>query len=193
MPGLCPGGKANGTQGAIVNISSGAGIVGIPNRLGYSASKFAVSGITKSMSLELAQFGIRVNAVAPGIIRTSMTSAVFEDPVKLEEIRALHPIGREGQAEEVAAAIAFLLSDDASFITGVVLPVDGGNRQESRRSRQLADRLIGPVGAHAATPEDGRRNRRGHRQIEPGQQIRGLVVAHTSLAATWKSRDVMTR
>lgn len=113
--------------GAIVNITSGAGIVGIPNRLGYSASKFAVSGITKSMSLELAALGIRVNAVAPGMIRTPMTSTMFQDPESVRKIRAAHPLGREGEPEDVAAAICFLLSEDAAFITGVVLPVDGGN------------------------------------------------------------------
>lgn len=118
---------AKAPEGAIVNISSGAGIVGIPNRLGYSASKFAISGVTKSMSLELASHGIRVNAVAPGMIRTPMTSTMFQDPDNVARIRAAHPIGREGEAEEVAAAIAFLLSGDASFITGVVLPVDGGS------------------------------------------------------------------
>ena len=115
------------SPGAIVNITSGAGIVGIPNRLGYSASKFAVSGITKSMSLELAALGIRVNAVAPGMIRTPMTSSMFEDPDNVRKIRAAHPLGREGEPEDVAAAICFLLSADAGFITGVVLPVDGGN------------------------------------------------------------------
>lgn len=116
-----------GSPGAIVNITSGAGIVGIPNRLGYSASKFAVSGITKSMSLEVASLGIRVNAVAPGMIRTPMTAGMFQDADNVRKIRAAHPIGREGEPEDVAAAICFLLSDDAAFITGVVLPVDGGN------------------------------------------------------------------
>ena len=115
------------SSGAIVNLTSGAGIVGIPNRLGYSASKFGVSGITKSMSLELASLGIRVNAVAPGMIRTPMTSAMFQDPESVRKIRAAHPLGRAGEPEDIAAAICFLLSDDASFITGVVLPVDGGN------------------------------------------------------------------
>ena len=119
--------RDSNAQGAIVNITSGAGIVGIPNRIGYSASKFGVSGLTKSMSLELASLGIRVNAVAPGMIRTPMTSTMFVDPESVRKIRAAHPLGREGEPEDIAAAICFLLSSDASFITGVVLPVDGGN------------------------------------------------------------------
>src|SRR6266851_3804685 len=115
------------TQAAIVNLSSAAGIRGVPNRLPYAASKYGVVGITQTMALELGALGIRVNAVVPGMIRTPMTAVMFQDPENVERIHAAHPLGREGQPEEVAAAIAFLLSDDASFITGVALPVDGGS------------------------------------------------------------------
>ncbi|SAL80198.1 short-chain dehydrogenase [Caballeronia terrestris] len=114
------------TSRAIVNISSGAGIMGVPNRLPYVASKFAVSGITRTMGAELGPYGIRVNAIAPGMIRTPFTAYMFDDPEKAKRIRAAHAIGREGQPEEIAAVAAFLLSDDASFMTGAIVSVDGG-------------------------------------------------------------------
>jgi meso-butanediol dehydrogenase/(S,S)-butanediol dehydrogenase/diacetyl reductase len=115
-----------GTPGSIVNMSSAAGIRGIPNRIGYVASKWAVSGITLSMALELAPMGIRVNGLAPGMIRTPMTAPMFVDPENAAAIARNHPIGRVGEPEEIASTIAFLLSDESSFISGVVLAADGG-------------------------------------------------------------------
>jgi meso-butanediol dehydrogenase / (S,S)-butanediol dehydrogenase / diacetyl reductase len=115
------------TPAAIVNLSSAAGIRGVPNRLPYAASKYGIVGITQTMALELGPLGVRVNAVVPGMIRTPLTEVMFKDPENVKRIRAAHPLGREGQPEEVAAAISFLLSDDAGFITGVALPVDGGS------------------------------------------------------------------
>lgn len=116
-----------GREGAIVNLSSGAGIEGIPNRLAYVASKHGVVGLTRGAALDLAPRGIRVNAIAPGFVRTPMTAPMFEDPENVKRIRAAHPIGHEGQPEEIASVIAFLLSDDASFVVGAILPVDGGS------------------------------------------------------------------
>jgi NAD(P)-dependent dehydrogenase (short-subunit alcohol dehydrogenase family) len=112
--------------GAMVLVSSQIGLVGHARAAAYAASKAGVNGLVKALAIELAPMRIRVNAVAPGPIATPMTAIARADPARRERLLAAVPLGRFGEAHEVAAAIAFLLSDAASFITGVVLPTDGG-------------------------------------------------------------------
>jgi NAD(P)-dependent dehydrogenase (short-subunit alcohol dehydrogenase family) len=112
--------------GAIVNVSSQMGHVGAANRTVYCASKHALEGLTKAMAVELAGEGIRVNAVCPTFIATSMTASMLEDPAFRAEVSAKIPLGRVGTVEEVAGSIVFLLSPAASLITGSSLLVDGG-------------------------------------------------------------------
>jgi NAD(P)-dependent dehydrogenase (short-subunit alcohol dehydrogenase family) len=112
---------------AIVNTASIAGLGAAPKMSIYSASKHAVIGLTKSAAIEYGKKGLRVNAVCPAVIDTEMFSRAAEsDPKKAEYVKGLHPVGRIGQAEEVAAAVLYLCSDLAGFTTGVALPVDGG-------------------------------------------------------------------
>jgi NAD(P)-dependent dehydrogenase (short-subunit alcohol dehydrogenase family) len=115
-------------EGAIINISSMAAHYGIPKVTAYSASKAAIEGMTRSMAVDLSPSGIRVNCVAPGFITTNMSSAALNsDPERKKRVLARTPMGKMGQPEDVANAVYFLVSDEASFITGAILPVDGGN------------------------------------------------------------------
>lgn len=117
--------------GAIINVASNAGLVGFPNLAAYCASKGGVAHLTKAMALDGAPYQIRVNAICPGHTRTPMGDgflAAQADPAAFvkEFVNVQHPLGRMAEPEEMAQAILFLASPEASFITGAVLPVDGG-------------------------------------------------------------------
>ena len=112
--------------GAIVNLASMLSFFGSGFAPAYSASKGGIAQLTKSLAIAWATQGIRVNAVAPGWIRTPLTQALVEDSARSEAILARTPLGRWGEPEDVVGAVRFLCSDEARFITGVVLPVDGG-------------------------------------------------------------------
>lgn len=111
-------------KGAIVCLSSISAFAGQPGQAVHGPSKFIASGLTKHLAIDLAAKGVRVNAVAPGTIATPAVARMAKDGI--DKVVKLHPLGRMGRPEEVASAILFLASDDASFITGAVLPVDGG-------------------------------------------------------------------
>ena len=111
-------------RGRIISISSVVGLMGNAGQINYAASKAGVIGMTRSLAREVASRGITVNAVAPGFIRTDMTD-VLSDAVKEGILRSI-PLGKLGEAEDVANTVLFLASDEAAYITGQVLSVDGG-------------------------------------------------------------------
>jgi NAD(P)-dependent dehydrogenase (short-subunit alcohol dehydrogenase family) len=114
-------------KGAIVNCSSVAGLVGFAGLPAYVASKHGVIGLTKTAALECAKLGIRVNAVCPGVIQTPMIDRLTgNDKEAIEQFTNLEPVGRFGQAEEIADAVVWMCSDGASFVTGHAMAVDGG-------------------------------------------------------------------
>ncbi|UNS95336.1 SDR family oxidoreductase [Streptomyces tubbatahanensis] len=114
------------TGGCVVNVASMLSYFGGPRAPAYAASKGGIVQLTKSLAVAWAEDGIRVNAVAPGWIRTRLTSALHTDPDAARRVTERTPMGRWGEPEEVAGAVHFLCGPDARFITGTVLPVDGG-------------------------------------------------------------------
>ena len=114
------------TRGSIINVASIASFVGVADTLGYSPSKGAVKLFTQALARELAADGIRVNAIAPGVIETPMTQSTRDDPERLAGFPKRTPLGRVGQAEELVGPVIFLASAMASYVNGVILPVDGG-------------------------------------------------------------------
>ncbi len=118
--------------GSIVNTASVGGIRGVGNQSGYAAAKHGVVGLTRNSAVEYGKYNVRINAIAPGVIWTPMVESSFEqiDPDNpeeaAEEFLSVNPMRRAGKPEEVASVVTFLLSDDATFINGAVLPIDGG-------------------------------------------------------------------
>jgi NAD(P)-dependent dehydrogenase (short-subunit alcohol dehydrogenase family) len=115
-------------SGCIINISSMAAQYGLPKVIAYSASKTAIDGLTRAMAVELGPKGIRVNAIAPGFIYSAMTAkALDSDPERKAKVFNRTPMGHMGQPEDIGAAALYLAGDAAKYVTGVILPVDGGN------------------------------------------------------------------
>lgn len=117
---------AHGGGGAIVNVTSIAGHRGFQDHMVYAASKAGLEGATRVMAKELGPHGIRVNAVAPTVTMTELAAAAWSDPAKKDPMMVRHPIGRFAEVEDVARTIVMLLGEDAPFLTGAVLPIDGG-------------------------------------------------------------------
>lgn len=119
--------RAQGGGGAVVNVSSGAGVKGFRGQAAYAAAKHGIIGFTRSAALDHAAEGIRVNAVCPGIVDTGMIRRFGETrPGGRDGLVADEPVGRLGRPEEIASAVLWLCSDDAAFTTGTALVVDGG-------------------------------------------------------------------
>jgi len=112
--------------GSIVLFGSAAAAVGLPNHAAIAAAKAAVAGLARSAAMDLARYGIRVNVVAPGLVRTPLAAAITSSEASLKASQAMHPTGRISEPADVAAAVLYLLSDGAANVTGAVLPVDGG-------------------------------------------------------------------
>lgn len=115
-------------SGNIVNISSMAAQYGIPKVIAYSAAKTGIEGMTRAMATELSPLGIRINCVAPGFIKTAMSAKALDaDPERKNKVFSRTPMGKMGDPEDVAEAVYFFCSSGAKYVTGVIMPVDGGN------------------------------------------------------------------
>lgn len=118
----------NHEGGAIINISSMASQYGLPKVIAYTASKGAIEAMTRAMAVELAQYGIRVNCVAPGFIKTKMSAkALDNDPERKNKVLSRTPMGILGEPDDIADAVYYFASSESKFVTGTILPVDGGN------------------------------------------------------------------
>ncbi|MBI2909058.1 MAG: SDR family oxidoreductase [Chloroflexi bacterium] len=134
-------------KGKIINISSIGGAVGRPLRSAYCASKGGVDALTRAAAAEFGQYNINVNAIAPGIVETTMTRELAQDPENAEEFRMRIPLGRSGRTEDVVGAAIFLASAESDYITGIIITIDGGTSNvvtrasEIRALRESAERL----------------------------------------------------
>ncbi len=117
---------ANKTKGVIINMASIAGVVGFQGSLAYCASKGGIIQLTHAAAIDLAKAGIRVNAIAPGVITTNMTKPYLADAGFQKMVEAMTPMGHTGEPQDIAGAALYLASDNAAYVTGVVLNVDGG-------------------------------------------------------------------
>ncbi|MFA5754781.1 MAG: SDR family NAD(P)-dependent oxidoreductase [Candidatus Paceibacterota bacterium] len=122
--------KEKGIKGSIINMSSILGSVGFKSTIAYCAAKGGIDQITKAGSLDLASLGIRINSIAPGFIKTSMTKGLQEDENYCGFINSMTPMGHMGDVEDIANAAVYLASDDSKYVTGLTLYVDGGYRAQ---------------------------------------------------------------
>jgi NAD(P)-dependent dehydrogenase (short-subunit alcohol dehydrogenase family) len=114
------------SRGALVNVASVAAFAGWPQAVGYAPSKGAIKQLTQSLAAEVAKDGVRVNAIAPGVIATEMSASTRADQSKLDRFLSRIPMGRVAQPEELVGAVLFLASSMSTYVTGITLPVDGG-------------------------------------------------------------------
>ncbi|MCC2658756.1 MAG: family oxidoreductase [Panacagrimonas sp.] len=135
--------RRHGIEGAIVNIASVAALIGVRNRPAYCASKHGLIGLTKNLAAELSAHGIRVNAVAPGVIRTPLTERYFDDEGFLAGIQHAVPLHSRGTSTDIANAVLFLCSPQSHFVTGVTLPVDGGFTAEKSYTSAASRAFLG--------------------------------------------------